>query len=199
MQNTADQAESKLPESERDLLALASRNAADVQGAIESLELFIEGGTRLVSAAEKVSGIFATVASRVGDATFKATFAATEGQPPREIAVALVTELSQLASMSLKASNELRRELRDVTSSVTSALPSLRQARRAVESLSGVLKTLASQPNRTSVQPPVVIELRTVAKSLSADGGRDGSRQLDDPGRETTTIFVQARTRRFPN
>jgi len=199
MQNTADRAENKLPESERDLLARASRDAADVQAAIDTLELFVEGGTRLLSAADRVSGVFATVASRVGDATFKATFAATDGKPPREIAVALVTELSQLASMSLKGSNELRRELRDVTLSVAGALPSLRQARSAMQSLSGILEALASRPNRTAVQPPVVIELRSVAKSLSADGGRDTSRQGDDPGRETTTIFVQARTRRFPN
>src|ERR1041385_1216888 len=102
MQNTADQAENKLPESERDLLALASRDAADAQAAIDSLELFLEGSARLVTAAEKVSGIFAAVASRIGDATFKATFAATEGKAPREIAVALVTELSELASTSLK-------------------------------------------------------------------------------------------------
>jgi len=198
MQNTADQAGNKLPESERDLLALASRDAADVQAALDSLGLFIEGSTRLVSAVEKVSGIFATVASRVGDATFSATFAATEGKPPREIAVALVTELSELASMSLKGANELRRELREVTFETTSALPSLRQARRAMQSLSGIIKTLSSRPNRTSVQPPVVIELRKVARPLAAGGSPDDGGQGDDASRERT-IFVQARTRRFPN
>ncbi|HEY8925194.1 MAG TPA: hypothetical protein VIU64_12490 [Polyangia bacterium] len=196
MQNTADQAESKLPESERDLLALASRDAADVQAAIDSLEVFIESGARLAEAAEKVSDIFATVASRIGDATFKATFAATEGKPPRDIAVAIVTELSELATMSLKGSNELRRELREVKINATGVLPSLRQARRAVQSLSGIIRTLAARPNRTSVQPPVVIELRTVAKALSADRTRDGS-QADDAGREATVLA--ARARRFPN
>jgi hypothetical protein len=197
MQNTADQAESKLPETERDLLALASRDAADVQAALDSLEVFVESGARLAAAAEKVSGIFATVANRIGDATFKATFAATEGKPPRDIAVAIVTELSELATMSLKGSNELRRELREVKMSATSALPSLRQARRAVQSLSGILKTLASRPNRTAVQPPVVIELRTVAKPLSADRTKDGGSLLDDAGREA--MILAARARRFPN
>ena len=198
MQNTADQAENKLPESERDLLALASREAADVQAAIDSLELLIDGSMRLVSAAEKVSGIFANVAARIGDATFKATFAATEGKPPRDIAVALVTELSELATTSLKGSNELRRELREVKFQAISGLPSLHQARRAVQSLSRVLKTLASRPNRTTVQPPMVIELRTVAKPLGAGGSKDDGSQGDDGSRERT-IFVQARTRRFPN
>jgi len=197
MQNTADQAENKLPESERDLLALASRDAADVQAAIDSLEVFVEGGARLALAAEKVSEIFATVANRIGDATFKATFAATEGKAPRDIAVAIVTELSELATTSLKGANELRRELRDVKMSASSVLPSLRQARRAIQSLSGVLKTLATRPNRTSVQPPVVIELRTVARSLSADRTKDGGGQRDDAGREAT-IFA-ARARRTPN
>ena len=195
MQNTADQAENKLPERERDLLALASRDAADVQAALDSIELFVEGSTRLVSAAGKVVGVFATVANRVGDATFSATFAATEGKAPRDIAVALVTELSELASMSLKGANELRRELRDVTFETTTALPSLRHARRAIQSLSSILKTLASRPNRTSVQPPVVIELRKVARPLDAGGSLDDAGQGDD----ARTIFVQARTRRFPN
>ena len=197
MQNTADQAESKLPETERDLLALASRDAADVQAALDSLEVFVESGARLASAAEKVSGLFATVANRIGDATFKATFAATEGKPPRDIAVAIVTELSELATMSLKGSNELRRELREVKMNATSALPSLRQARRAVQSLAGILKALTSRPNRTAVQPPVVIELRTVAKPLHADRAREGGSPLDDAGREA--IIFAARARRFPN
>ena len=199
MQNAPDESETKMADGERDGLGLALGQVAEVQAAIDSLELFLEGSTKLVSAAEQVSGIFGNVASRVGDATFRATFAATEGKAPREIALGLVTELSELASMSLKGANQLRRELREVTSKATAALPALLQARRAMLSLSGILKTLAAAPNRASVPPPIVIEVRAAPGALRAAGSRnDSGMKRDDPFRETTA-WAWPRARRFPN
>lgn len=195
MANTAGSTEAKLPENEKELLSEASRHAADVQAAMDSLEVHLRDAAKLVAAVERVNGVFTAVGDRIGNATFKASIDTTHGKSPREVAVSFVKELSELACMSLQGTRELRRELVNVKASASTVLPALRQAATAMQSLSGALRSLATRPNRTTwVKPPIIVETRTTL-------GPAAPRESIDEGGQSVSMgfFPASRTRRFSN
>ena len=198
MAHSAAQADATSLENEKELLAEASRKAAEVQSAMDALETQMRDAARLVAAAEKVNGIFQTVADRVANATFKATIDTTHGRSPRDVAVSFVKELSELACMSLEGTRTLRREIVAAKASSTAVLPALRQAAGAMQGLASALKTLSLRPTRAAVVPPpaIIVETRAALAPLEAPGraGLGESR-----ARVGTGFFPPARPRRYDN
>jgi hypothetical protein len=170
MAHSAANADAKSLENDKELLAEASRKAAEVQSAMDALETHLRDAARLVAAAEKVNGVFQTVADRIANATFKATIDTTHGKSPREVAVSFVKELSELACMSLDGTRSLRREVVAAKASSAAVLPALRQAATAMQGLSQALKLIASRPSRAAVVPPpsIIVETRAALAGIEA-------------------------------
>jgi len=204
MAKTADSTEAKFPASEKEILSGASRNAVDVQVAMDALEIHLRDAAKLVAAVEKVNGVFSSVADRLGSATFKASIDSTHGKSPREIAVSFVKELSDLACLSLQGTRELRRELVNVKASATAVLPSLRQAATGMQDLAGALKALAARQSRPtlvaaasapSAASSILVETRPASQQADSADGFGEERRV----RVSTGFLPPSRMRRYSN
>lgn len=191
MSRTPDDAARSLDD---DLSDHATRFLVEVQQAFRVMEQRLGDMKRFVEVAEGVRRVFQDVGQRLVDVTCKTGLETTHGKSAQELAVALVTDLADLATMAVKGSGQLHRELDNARASVAGLGPVLEDLLGALEETSRVVAALGARTRATPVRPPsVIIDTRT-----SARAGGAGTRSTDD-ARRAGEGSVATRGTRFNN
>lgn len=177
-----------------DLSNPATRPLAEVEQAFRQMELRFTEMAKFVDAAEGIRRTFHQVGQRLVDLTCKAGLDTTHGKSAQEVAVALVTDLADLAAMSVKGSGQLHRALDQARDAVDGLAPVLQSLLGALAETARVVSDLDARTRGTSVQPPsVIVDTRTFDRAASA-----ATRATDDP-RRVPGGSVGARGTRFNN
>lgn len=172
----------------------ATRPLAEVEQAFRQLELRFTEMAKFVDAAEAIRRTFHQVGQRLVDLTCKAGLDTTHGKSAQEVAVALVTDLADLAAMSVKGAGQLHRDLDQVRDAVDGLGPVLQGLLGALAETSRVVSALDARTRGTSVQPPsVIVDTRAFDRAAGAT-----ARSTDDP-RRVPGGSVAARGTRFNN
>jgi hypothetical protein len=136
------------------------RVTKQTQTAIVHLRATVEDTARVVAELAKANAVFESVADRLVAATFKASQDATRGGATHTELVAFVEELGDLARLSLQASGNSRRQLRDFQKAIGPTAIAFHQARTSLEAFSTLLARLVERPAPRAAVRPIEVETR---------------------------------------